>query len=87
MKFMTQPSETSFAWQGYDITYFFLSGLALHGKEFIRTPCIHRPDLLHTEYDFVSKTSQDGFENHKLYLIHFKRDFEVIIMEENKSLQ
>ena len=87
MKFLTQPSEKSFAWQGYDIAYFFLSGLAAHGKDFISTPWIHRPDLLHTEYAFVSKTSQDGFENQKLYLIHFTKNFEVTLAEEKKTLQ
>lgn len=87
MKFMTQPSEKSYAWQGYDIAYYFLSGLAVHGKEFIRTPWIHRPDLLHTDYDFVSKTNQDGFENQKLYLIHFTKDFEVTLEEEKKRVQ
>lgn len=87
MKFLTQPSEKSFAWQGYDIAYFFLSGLAVHGKNFISTPWIHRPDLLHTEYAFVSKTSQDGFENQKLYLIHFTKNFEVTLAEEKKTLQ
>jgi hypothetical protein len=86
MKFMTQPSEASYAWQGYDIAYYFLSGLSVHGKDFIRTPWMHRPDLLHTEYDFVRKTSMDGFENHKLYLIHFTKDFEVILADDKKTL-
>jgi LysM repeat protein len=84
MKFMTQPSEISFAWQGYDIAYYFLSGLALHGKEFIKSPWMHKPDLLHTEYDFVNKSSQDGFENQKLYLIHFTKDYEVTLADEKK---
>jgi LysM repeat protein len=86
-KFMTQPSETSFAWQGYDIAYYFLSGLALNGKDFIRNPFIHRPDLLHTEYDFVRKSEQDGFENQKLYLIHFTKEFDVVLAEEKKPAQ
>lgn len=82
MKFMTEPSEISFAWQGYDIAYYFLSGLALHGKEFIKNPSMHRPDLLHTDFDFVSKSSQDGFENQKLFLIHFTREYDVTLVEE-----
>ena len=82
MKFMTEPSEISFAWQGYDIAYYFLSGLALHGKEFIKNPSMHRPDLLHTDFDFVSKSSQDGFENQKLFLIHFTRKYDVTLVEE-----
>jgi LysM repeat protein len=87
MKFMTQPSEHSFAWQGYDIAYYFLSGLALHGKEFITSPSIHRPDLLHTEYDFVSKTNEDGYENQKLFLIHYTKEFDVTLAEEKKAPQ
>jgi hypothetical protein len=84
-KFMTEPSEKSFAWQGYDIAYYFLSGLALNGKDFIKDPSIHRPDLLHTDFDFVSKSSQDGFENQKLYLIHFTKEFDVTLAEEKKQ--
>ena len=85
LKFMTQPSELSYAWQGYDVAYYFISGIALHGRDFILTPWIHRPDLLHSEYDFVSKTSQDGFENQKLYLIHFTKEYEVIMVEEKRD--
>ena len=48
-RYSTHPSEMSYAWQGYDITYYFLSGLAMHGREFILRPEIHNPDLLHTE--------------------------------------
>jgi hypothetical protein len=87
MKFMTQPSETSYAWQGYDIAYYFMSGLAVHGKEFVSTPWIHNPDLLHTEYDFVSKSIMDGFENQKLFLIHYTKDFELTLTEEKKVSQ
>jgi LysM repeat protein len=83
-KFMTEPSEFSFAWQGYDIAYYFLSGLALHGREFLKDPAMHRPDLLHTDFDFVRKSADDGFENQKLYLIHFTREFEVKLEEEKK---
>ncbi len=83
-KFLTEPSEISFAWQGYDIAYYFLSGLALHGREFLNDPGIHRPDLLHTDFDYVRKSDQDGFENQKLYLIHFTREFDVILEEGKK---
>lgn len=83
-KFLTEPSEISFAWQGYDIAYYFLSGLAIHGREFLNDPGIHRPDLLHTDFDFVRKSDQDGFENQKLFLIHFTREFDVTLEEEKK---
>ena len=51
-KFLNEPAEMSFAWMGYDIAYYFLTGLALHGNDFITHPEIHNPDLLHTEFDF-----------------------------------
>jgi LysM repeat protein len=81
-KFFTEPSELSYAWQGYDIAYYFLSGLSIHGKQFILHPEIHNPDLLHTEFDFRRKNSDSGFENQKLYLIKFTNDYEVEKVEE-----
>lgn len=86
--FYSQPSETSFAWEGYDIAYYFISGLAIHGKEFIMHPEIHRPDLLQTEFDFRRESYNDGFENRKLFLIRYTSDYEVIrINERDKAIR
>lgn len=81
-KFLTEPSEISYAWLGYDIMYYFLSGLAIHGKEFVMHPEIHNPDLLETEFDFRRKTTDDGFENQKLYPVWFTNDYEVRLAPE-----
>jgi LysM repeat protein len=86
-KFLTEPEEKSYAWQGYDIAYFFLSGLALHGKEFVRHPEIHRPQLLATDFDFIRKSENDGFENHHLYLIRYTRDYDVHLEKGEGSMQ
>jgi hypothetical protein len=83
-KFLTEPSERSYAWQGYDITYFFLSGLAMHGESFILNPEIHYPDLLHTQYDFARRYLVDGFENNKLFLIRYTKDYDIRLLEENQ---
>jgi LysM repeat protein len=83
-KFLTEPSERSYAWQGYDITYFFLSGLAMHGESFILNPEIHYPDLLHTQYDFTRRYLVDGFENNKLFLIRYTKDYDIRLLEENQ---
>lgn len=80
-KFLTEPSEMSFAWQGYDIAYFFLSGLAIHGKRFISNPEIHNPDLLQTTYDFKRKGKGSGFENQKLYLIKYTKDMDIKVLD------
>jgi hypothetical protein len=80
-KFLTEPQEVSYAWMGYDIAYYFLSGLAIHGKEFLVHPEIHNPDLLHTRFDFRRKTTRDGFENISLFKIRFTKDYEVILLQ------
>ena len=79
IKFLTEPSEMSYAWIGYDIIYYFLSGLAIHGKDFLVHPEIHNPDLLHTEFDFRRKRPDDGFENYKLYRVRYTKNYEVIL--------
>ncbi len=82
-KFLTEPTEMSYAWQGYDIAYYFISGLALDGKEFIVHPEMHNPDLLQTEYEFMKKWPGDGFENQKLFPVRFSKDYEVKLVDEN----
>jgi hypothetical protein len=81
-KFLTEPAEESFAWEGYDITYYFISGLALHGKRFLKRPEIHNPDLLETEFEFVRLGKDNGFENHKLYHIRYTPDMEIKVIDE-----
>jgi LysM repeat protein len=82
LKYLTEPSEMSYAWQGYDILYYFLSGLALYGREFLSHPEIHNPDLLHTQFDFHRNSIYDGFENIKLFLIRYSNNYEVELLEE-----
>jgi LysM repeat protein len=83
-KFHTEPLENSYAWQGYDIAYYFLSGLAMHGRSFIEHPENHYPDLLESEYDFRRKSSSDGFENQKLFMVRYKKNYEVVLENEGK---
>jgi ABC-type branched-subunit amino acid transport system substrate-binding protein len=85
--FHTQPLEKSYAWQGYDITFYFLSGLAMHGKKFIEHPEMHWPDLLQTEFDFKRKNAGDGFENQKLFMVRYSKDYEVKLAEDNNTDQ
>ncbi len=82
-KFFTEPSEISYAWTGYDIAYYFLSGLAMHGKEFIVHPEIHNPELLHTDYDFRRKSVNDGFENEKLFLVRYSNNYNLELVKDD----
>jgi LysM repeat protein len=81
-KFLTQPTEMSYAWQGYDIAYFFISGLAMYGKDLLKYPWIYNPDLLQTEYYFDRKSPEDGFENQKLFPVRFTRDYDLKLVNE-----
>ena len=78
-KFLTEPAEMSYAWLGYDIAYYFLSGLAIHGRDFLSHPEIHNPDLLQTEFDFRRTSKNDGFENRKLFRVKYTKDYDVIL--------
>lgn len=85
--FLTEPSEMSYAWQGYDIAYYFMSGIALHGKDFTEHPEIHHPDLLQTDFDFRREKEGDGFENHKLFFIRYTKDYAIILINEPETGQ
>jgi LysM repeat protein/ABC-type branched-subunit amino acid transport system substrate-binding protein len=76
-KFLIEPNEMSYAWLGYDITYYFLSGLAIHGNDFIAHPEMHNPKLLQTEFDFRRDSLNNGFENQKLYPMRYTKEYEV----------
>lgn len=86
-KFFTEPSEKSYAWQGYDIAYYFLSGIAIFGKDFLAHPEMHFPDLLQTEFDFLRKFDGDGFENQKFFRVRYTKDYEVILVKEDNYLR
>jgi LysM repeat protein len=80
-KFLTMPLENSYAWTGYDIAYYFISGLAIHGSLLTEHPEVHKPELLQNSFDFGRKTISDGFENHRLFRIRYSRDF-IVKLEE-----
>lgn len=86
-KFHTQPLEKSYAWQGFDIAFYFMSGIAMDGKKFISHPEIHFPDLLQSEFEFIQKNPGDGFENQKLFMVRYKKNYEVILEDENQPQQ
>ncbi len=80
--FRAEPAETSFAWLGYDITSYFVSGFALHGRRFMNNPGIHNPRLLHSRFDFRRDRSEDGFENWGLYRMKYTGDMDLVVVDE-----
>jgi hypothetical protein len=57
----------------------------MHGKSFVEHPEIHNPELLQSEYDFKRKDAGDGFENQKLFMIRYTKDYIVRLVDENDS--
>ncbi|MCU0361919.1 MAG: LysM peptidoglycan-binding domain-containing protein [Bacteroidales bacterium] len=76
-KFLTEPPERSFAWHGYDVAYYFMSGISMHGKKFLENPAVHNPRLLENYFRFTRTGSDNGFENQQLFLIRYSKDYEV----------
>ena len=85
-RFLTEPSENSFAWLGYDIMYYFMSGISMHGRRFIARPWIHNPALLETEFMFSQPSREDGFENHNLFLIRYNSKMELELLKNSKDI-
>lgn len=75
--FNTEPLLVSYAWQGYDITFYFISGVAINGPLFKYRPSQHHPELLQVDYDFRRNGLFDGYENRSLYLIRYNSDLTV----------
>lgn len=85
--FQSEPEPFSFAWQGHDITYYFVTGVARYGRRF-RNYCMrHQVDLLESDYMFRRAGSGSGFENKQVYLIQYNTDLEItkVVSEDTPS--
>ena len=49
----------------------------MHGKNFITHPEIHYPDLLEVIMILKEMLREDGFENQKLFMIRYTKDYQV----------
>jgi hypothetical protein len=76
-KFMTEPMAGSFAWRGFDIAYYFIGGIASHGRDFLKDPGIFNPALLCLDPDFRRDRPSDGYENKGMFILHYKKDMTI----------
>ncbi len=76
-KFMTEPMAGSFAWRGFDIAYYFIGGIASHGRDFLKDPGIFNPALLCLDPDFRRDRPGDGYENRGMFILHYKKDMTI----------
>ncbi len=76
-KFKTEPMAESFAWRGFDIAYYFIGGIAIHGRDFLKDPGIFNPALLCLDPDFRRERTSDGYENRGMFVLHYKKDMTI----------
>ena len=74
-KFHTEPAPFSFAWIGYDIMYYFLSGIGTHGDDFMKCFPTYKADHLITDFKFRRINVGSGAMNQKLFLLQYTKDF------------
>lgn len=77
-KYKTEPVPFSFAWNGYDITYYFLSGLATYEDKFMNCFQSHHPDLLVSDFKFKRRIPGWGISNINLYLLKYTKDYQLV---------
>lgn len=74
-KFHTEPAPYSFAWIGYDVMNYFLTGIGIYGDEFMRCYNNHKADYLVTDLRFKRIDFGYGAMNQKLFLLQYTKDF------------
>jgi hypothetical protein len=80
-RFSTEPMTESFAWRGFDIAFFFIGGIASHGRAFLHDPALFDPDLLCLKPDFRRNSMNSGFENRGIFMLHYKSDMTVEVIK------
>jgi LysM repeat protein len=76
-KFQTEPVPYSFAWNGFDITYYFITAIAVLDDRFYDCVQDFNMDLLISEFKFEKMSFRSGAMNRGLRFLHFTKDYRV----------
>ena len=82
-RYNTEP--TDYAFDGFDIGWYFLNALDLYGKEMIEHLPGYRIPLLHTDFDFQRKDDNSGLENNFWNVYQFKGYNKVILKTDDEK--
>lgn len=69
---------TQFSFQGYDVSYYFLSALYRYGKSFRNCIPEYPMELTQTNFSFRKVTPMGGYMNHSLFITSYERNFDVL---------
>lgn len=73
--FSDEPSQ--FSYQGYDVTYYFLSALYRYGKDFKDCLPGYPMELTQTNFNFKKVTPMGGFMNQSLFVTAYERNYDI----------
>ena len=75
-QFHTEPNQ--FAFQGFDVVYYFAPSLEKYGNSFERClPCDHEM-LIQSAYHFKKVSTEGGFENSGVFKVRYTPEYEII---------
>ena len=74
--FSTEPSQFSF--QGFDVSYYFLSALFRYGKDFRNCLPDYPMELTQMDFNFRKVAPMGGFMNRSLFVNSYERNFDIL---------
>jgi ABC-type branched-subunit amino acid transport system substrate-binding protein len=74
-RYKAEPEN--YAYQGFDITYYFLTALQEKGEAFLQSLPQNKKSCLETNFSFAQFPSDSGFENRFVYILKYK-DYKLV---------
>ncbi len=71
----SEPSQ--YAFQAYDIAYYFLSALIRYGEDFRFDLDDYKKDLLQSDFYFIRKEGEKGYTNSAIRQVLYKQDYSI----------
>jgi len=75
---MYSAEPTQFSFQGFDVTYYFLSALYRYGKDFRGCLSDYPMELTQMDFNFEKVAPMGGYTNHSLFVTGYERNFDVL---------
>jgi LysM repeat protein/ABC-type branched-subunit amino acid transport system substrate-binding protein len=73
--FKTEPTQFSFAWTGYDVTSYFLTGFGMYGEDFLKCYPGFKAEFLLNGFEFKRYNENGGGMNHHMFFLQYTKDF------------
>lgn len=74
--FSTEPTQFSF--QGFDVSFYFLSALYRFGADFRNCVPNYPMELTQMDFNFRKVAQMGGFMNHSLFVNSYERNFDIL---------